>query len=328
MPPVKPLANATKPATPAKPATKPAPAKPAAPTKPANPPAKPTPVKSEVIRPGRERQTITKDDIGTVDAATLAPVDSNKLAKAASAVPLPSWLQKSTLPETNDRQVGDYVGFGSEQSNKWDEMSAAGVQDGQPYLKYEGRYIPLESLNFFLLSGESFKTLMVGREGKFKWASRDLNEEGPTQGSNRPEEHYVMMMLVEAEGTLIPIKGDFRGTKSGGMMQAIRAVEAAATPEWLDRGDAYKVTGAYPHPFGRVYHKITTSYHVSKSTGNPYYRANCVSLPATITQMQTLIDCFSDPDFVSKLDAAKANFDDRVRFLDTVASGEVEGQNG
>lgn len=288
--------------------------------------AKPaTPV--QVKKPEKEKVTITKDDVGTVDAADIVkanPRETQALAKAASAVAVPSWLQKSTMPAVQDKQVGNYIGFASSASGKWGEQQNAGLEDGQPFLFRDSQYQPLKNLSFFLLAGESFKTLMVGKEGKFHWASRDLEEEGPTKGSNRPEEHYVTLMLLDVDGKLIPIKGDFRGTKSGGMASAIRAVEAAGTQQWLSENDRHKVTSAYPHPYGRVYHTMSTHYRVSKTSGNPYFYTTCVCSPSTIAQMQMLIDAFADKEFLLALNEAKTNYDGRISFLDRVVAGEID----
>lgn len=246
------------------------------------------------------------------------PADSKALATAAKSVNIPAWLQKSEMPTVADRDFGGYIGFASTQSNKWNEQQAAKLADGDPYLYHDKTYIPANPLEFFLLAGTAFQTLMVGREGKFQWASRDMEEEGPRMGSNRPEPHYVCVCIVRVQDRLIPIKGDFRGTKSGGCEGAIRAVEAAATPEWLKLTDAHRVTSAFPQAFGRVFHSCTTKYQVSKTSGNPYYRANVTSLPATFTQMQELLNAMGDEAFIAELDECKKNYDARVRFIDDV----------
>jgi hypothetical protein len=273
-------------------------------------PVKPTPVTA----------TVKKSE------AEVAPVESSNtsaLAKQAKAVKLPAWLAQTQMPVVAEKDFGGFVGFASSQSNKWNEQQQAGLEDGQPYVYTDQRYIIADPLEFFLLAGESFQTLMVGKEGKFQWASRDLEEEGPTVGSNRPEPHYVCCLIVKAEGQLIPIKGDFRGTKSGGIEGAIRAIEAAATPDWLKLSDGHKVTAAFPHAFGRVFHSCNTTYKVAKTSGNPYYKANCVSKPAGLGQMQELVDALANEDFSKKLNECKSNYDQRIQFLDDVIAGKV-----
>lgn len=253
--------------------------------------------------------------------ATLTKSNSNTdLAKKCAELNIPGWLQQSQMPGVIGSDLTGFVGFGSSASGKWSEQQAAGIEDGQPYLWHNQNYIPLHpSLNFFLLAGESFQSLMVGKGGEFKWASRDLEIEGPTLGSNRTEAHYVCLLIVDVEGYgLIPIKGDFRGTKSRGIEGSIRAIEAAATPEWLGLSDSHKITAIFPRPFGRVYHKITTEYNVSQSNGNPYFVTNAVCSPANISQMQMLADAFTDTNFIVALEEAKKNYQFRVDFMDKV----------
>lgn len=255
--------------------------------------------------------------------------DTKALAKAASTVKLPAWLQTTQLPTVSDRQNGGYVGFASSASEKWAEQVRSGLQDGQPYLYHQQRYIPLQSLDFFLLAGTSFQSLMVGKKGEFLWVSEDMTEVGPTSGSNKPQPHYVCALLVFAEGRIIPIKGDFIGTKSGGIEGAIRAVEAAASPEWLKMSDAHKISSYFPQPFGRVFNSITTSRHISKSgpnRGNPYYRANCTSVPATLSQMSELIEAFKNEDFQTEVEEMRKNYETRVDFLKNIAvNGPARG---
>ena len=264
-----------------------------------------------------EKQTITKADVGTVDAASLIETKPG----GAVALKLPDFLEQVSMPETVGGDQTGYVGFASSASAKWSEQQAAGLEDGQPYLFHEQRYIktPNKALEFFLLSAESFQSLMVGKEGKFQWISRDLDIEGPTAGSNKTQPHYVGLLLVNVNDNLIPIKGDFIGTKSSGFETAIRAVEAAGNPQWLQLSDEHKVTAAFPKPFGRVSHRITTKYQVAKTSGNSYYRTNCMSKPATASQIQLLYKFLSDSDFIDTLNEAKKNYDMRIQFLDNIA---------
>lgn len=246
---------------------------------------------------------------------------TSEIAKSAGKAAIPGWLQQNNnLPEVPDKDTTGYVGFASSASKKWNIQMMAGLNDGQPFVFHQQQYIPLDSVDFFLLSGEAFQSLMVGKEGKFMWVSRDLDEEGPTMGSNKPEIHYVCLMLVNVNGNLIPIKGDFRGTKANGIESAIRAVEAAGLPEWSKLSEAHKVSTAFPQPFGRVYHCITTQAKVSKTSGNPYHRTNCTSAPANVGQMEMVIKAFNNPEFISALNEARENYTLRIQYLDNVAT--------
>lgn len=286
----------------------------------ANPkPVTKVPPKTKPVIPNSTSENpMNENENPLTESKPVTTSQSTVLAQAAKKIALPAWLAKSQMPEVADRQLGGYVGFASSQSGKWNEQQLSGLTDGQPYLYHQQRYIALKSLDFFLLAGESFQTLMVGKEGQFKWATRDLEEEGPTVGSNRPEPHYVCLLIVFADGRLIPIKGDFRGTKSGGIEGAIRAVEAAGTPEWAGYSDAHRISCAFPQPFGRVFHRCTTKYQVAKTSGNPYYRANCISNPATVSQMQELVNALSDDDFIDELEEARNNYNERIHLMDSI----------
>lgn len=280
------------------------------------------PVKPNKMPPAPVKSStpVKADTPVVVDSVKITPADTKELTKSVKSTTIPAWLQKNNMPEVAERNMGGYTGFASSQSLKWPMQQQAGLEDGQPFLYHRQQYIPLHTLNFFLLAGEKFQTLMVGREGKIPWASRDVDVKGPTVGSNKPEVHYVCLMIVDVDGEFIPMKGDFRGTKSGGIEGAIRSIEAAAEPEWLKLSESHRITALFPQPWGRVYQVCSTSYHVSKSSGNSYYRANCTSNPATIKHMQALLEAFNDDEFKVALDEARWNYNARVAFFDAIVA--------
>lgn len=282
----------------------------------ATPPVKQT---TPVVKPTiPEKQTITKSDVGTVPAGLMK---SNQ-ATIPAKVNIPGFLQTSNMPDVSNRQQTGYVGFASTQSKKWGIMQSAGLEDGQPFLYHQNSYIPLATVDFFLCMGASFQTMMVGKEGSFIYACTDMNialDPIVYKGQAvKLEPHYVCLLLVNLNGQLIPIKGDFRGTKSGGMENAIRAVEAASNPDWLKLSDTHKATAAFPQPWGRVYHRISTKRGVSKSNGNPYHSANCSSSPASVTQMQLLVASLADDAFNNNLTEAHNNYNGRLEFMNSV----------
>lgn len=154
--------------------------------------------------------------------------------------------------------------------------------------------------------------------------TRDPREKRKRAACLRAEPHYTCLCLALLGESLVPVKADFRGTKSGAASSAIIAVESARDPEWLRLSEAHKVTGAFPHPWGRVWNQVTTKYKVGKASGNSFHVANCVSKPATVDQMQLLVDAFNDADFLAKLDEAEQGYRLRLEFLDKVAAGEEE----
>lgn len=289
-----------------------------------------------------EKQTIKKSDVATVEASNLVPSSppaliESKEEKKVSHVAIPDFLKTQEMPELSNRRLTGYVGFAHPMSKNFGMMQAAGVDEGMPFLFHQGRFIPAKTLEFFVCRGESFKTYMNDR-GKFIFVTRDLNTvdaTGPIVGTNKftnqqityvPEggkilldPHYICLLIVNLNGNLIPIKGDFRGTKSGGIETCIRAVEAAASPEWGKLSDMHKVSMSFPSPFGRVYHVIRTKHNVGKVSGRAYYTANASSVPSNIAQMQLLASAFENEEFNATLAEANANFDKRVEVMDNIA---------
>lgn len=273
-------------------------------------------------------------------APTIVPSSPPALIESKVNLPqveLPAFLQRTEMPELAGRQLTGYVGFAHPMSKNWPLMAAAGCEEGMPYLNHQGRFIACKTLEFFLCRGETFKTVMNDR-GKFIFATRDIattEVNGPIIGVNRqsgnrvillpeggkviPDPHYICLLIVNLNGTLIPIKGDFRGTKSGGIETCIRAVETAGTPEWGKLSEAHKVSLAFPVPFGRVYHTIRTKPNVSKSSGRPFHTAIASSNPASVSQMQLLANTLANEDFKTVLIEANNNFDKRLEYMDDIA---------
>ncbi len=303
--------------------TKPVPAKPSAP--PAKPPGKP-PV------PTRPQQSAPPAAVVKTDN-----VNTKALQKAAAGITVPAFLQNATLPQTMDAQIGGYVGFADPQSKKWGAMQAAGLEHGDPFVMVDGQYHQCKPLSYFLLIGDSFRTTMEGQEGKFTFATRDLDTplrelaeqiEGDSDKAKKrkaaclkAEPHYTCLILALLGGDrLVPVKLDARGTKSGAASSAIIAVKSAEDPEWLKLSDAHRITAAFPHPWGRVWNVVTTKYKVGRTSGNGFFVANTTSKPASIDQMQLLIDHFQDEAFVAQLEEAEKAYQMRTGFLDSVAA--------
>lgn len=304
MPPVNNLTgNTAAPPKPATPAPKPTPPKPATPAVPPTPP--------------KPHSLANLDNVKTQSAAD----EQKKTADLAKRLQtnLPAWLQQNNnMPLVVPQDSSGFVGFAHPMSKKWPLQQQAGLETGDIYLFRDNQYIPKkEGLKFFLLCGASYQSLM-NQKGEFLWATTDLEENGPTQGNNTTEPHYICLLLVEDGDYLVPIKGDFRGTKSRGIEGAIRAVEAAASPEWLGLSDKHRITAAFPTPFGRVFHHMTTQRYIGKSTGNESFITNVTSMPSTIAQMQMLADEFDTQEFQDELAEARQNYDARIAFMNKV----------
>lgn len=288
-----------------------------------------TPVASDTATPSAaftsDPHTAEREPVNTPPLAPNTPVK----ASTPGQLTLPSFLQQSAMPETIEQEMTGFVGFASSASKKnWPNLSAAGCTEGMAYVSKDGSIIPLPNgIKFFLLKADSFQTQFLS-DGSFSFVTRDLELEGPTTAklpngavvNAKTEAHYIGLLIVELpNGTWIPIKGDFRGTKSNGLSGPINAVKAAASPSWAsDNGnqEAYRLAAAFPHPFGRVFHHVTTQMYVGKGTGNTSYPAKAQSKPASLTQMQKLNELFTDESFLSTLNEANKNFDARVKFFD------------
>lgn len=245
----------------------------------------------------------------------------------SNQIAIPDFLTQTGMPETQEQQLTGYVGFGEPKSVKnWPIVSAAGVKEGQAYAARQGEIIPLESLKFWLLRADSFQTAMKS-DGSFAFATRDLELPDPgTFGGAKLSAHYIGLMIIELPGNrFIPIKGDFRTTKTGALAGPINAVKVAATPEWANQGDAYRIAAQFPQPFGRVFHTVTTQFYVAKSNGNSSYPAKCTTAPTTVTQMQTLNRLFQDQEFLSQLMEANTNYVARVAFFNDLIGKQNKG---
>lgn len=261
--------------------------------------------------------------------------EQKALQKAASGVKIPEFLQKSTLPELASGELTGYVGFCDQRSKNFVQMTQAGIKPGETYICKDGKFTKAYPLEFFLCMGDSFRTTMEGQDGEFTFATRDLvtplKQLADTTGNPsalKAEPHYAVLLIVNLNGSLIPIKADIRGTKAKAAEGPIRAMEAANSPEWLRLSNAHQATAAFPHPFGRVYNIVTTQYTTFKASGRSGFVAKSQSNPATVDQMQMLIDAMGDDDFNSTLEEARNNYNMRIDFLDKLVAGETAPATG
>lgn len=270
------------------------------------------PTKEEPKKEEKELQTINANGVGEFSLIESNEVDTTDLA-------LPSFLAEDKQIELANPMGTEYLGFADKRAEKsWATVSAAGVPDGSPYIVKNGQITALPVIEYFLLVGSSFLTHMHGPDMKIMYASTDITEQNPDP--KHRQAHYVALLIVDVKGVLTPIRGDFRGTKTNAIENAFRALKDAAKPDWISKSDAHKVTAAFPKPFGRVYHSMTTYYDVSKSTGFGFYATKGNSLPSSPTMMQRLYDAFKNPEFTKELDASHQSYLTRVSFLNEAAA--------
>lgn len=272
-----------------------------------------------------------------IESKPTAPPATSDFKSQVSKLALPSFLQQS-MPDVSDRELSGFIGFCSDASKRYSEQQNAGLTNGDIFLFHQGQYIKCPQLEFFIANGTSFRSVM-SNTGAFPFATRDLECKRAKYklGSYDPklnrmtyvdveadaQPHYICLCIVNVNGRLIPIKGDFIGTKSGGMESAIRAVESAGdiNSGWEKLSEAHKVTMAFPQPFGRVFHLMRTKGEIVKSgknAGLPYFRTVTVSGPASVTQMQLLIEHLTNGEFMEALNESYVNYQSRVKFMDDV----------
>lgn len=283
--------------------------------------------------PIKDEQTISANEVGTVPVelvnrpvsdATPRPANMSTPPTPSGSLALPDipgFLTQDSMPETAEQMRSGYIGFGEPRSVKnWPMISAAGVVEGQAYAARAGEIIPLQQLEFWLLRADSYKTAMK-TDGSFSFATRDLEYVDPGTHGGKVGEHYIGLMIVKLpNGNYIPIKGDFRTTKSNALSGPINAVKAAGTPEWANQSDANKLAAQFQRPFGRVYHYVNCAYYVGKASGNASYPARSRSVPSTLSQLQELSALFTEQEFLTQLREANENYEGRIKFMDELCA--------
>lgn len=306
------------------------PVKPFVPTQPIPPIENPVSTEQQV-QPDLIESKPNSPTLGTVD-----------FKQAVGRLVLPDFLQ-TAMPDVSDRELSGYIGFCSDASKRYGEQLNAGLANGDIFLFNQGQYIKCPQLEFWIANATSYRSVM-STSGAFQFVTKDLELKRakfnvpiadpripgkvnlvPTEKDTAP--HYICLCIVNINGRLIPIKGDFIGTKSGGIESAIRAVESAGDIEsgWEKLSDQHKTTMAFPQPFGRVFHIMRTRGEVSKTNGLPYFRTITVSGPASVSQMQLLIDNLTNDEFMAALNEAYVNYQSRVKFMDDLIGSKSNG---
>lgn len=270
----------------------------------------------------------------TVAAVEINTIPPAKLAPMTRAVP--AFLKTFTAPALAGSQQGSgYVGFASDSSANWPAMQAAKLEVGEPFAHHNGAYLKLadSTLRFWLVACESFKSI-TDASMTYLYVTRNLKIERVTlklangktktldSGPGGIQEHYsAYLFALLPSGEIAPLRADFIGTKSGGVASAVAAVRSAADPNsgWLDMSDSHKITGQFPHPFGRVMCAMRTIPKLSKGNGNTYHRALCHTAPATLDEMGALLRVLGSDLFNETNESAHKAYLDRIKFLDMTA---------
>lgn len=233
---------------------------------------------------------------------------------AATALAVPAFLSAiPAIPAANDLPEGSsiYGFYASSRSKNYDKCIKAGASDGDAVISVEGNLIPAKPLKFFLAAAFACRSKMEN-DGSISRVSLDIK----TRRDETPDEHYVTLLVVSVNSQLIPVKFDFRTTKSGAAEEAIRTLHQAQTPEWAGLTPAHKETAAFPIPWGKVFSEVTTQRKVS-STGLVYFQAIPSCRPATVGEMKQLMDAAGDTQFLATFEKVKSEYEQRVAELRT-----------
>lgn len=294
---------------------------------PITPPQNPQPSNT----PQRETQTITQADVGTIevksqDSSKVGGIDFAALAKSVQDSSLiPDWMQQEYQLETVDRPQGDWLGFCEGQGKHIVPLAQMGVGQGEPFAFIKQQYVKIKTpVRYFLLDSAVYRSHMLP-SGNFDYVTRDIQTsprelcQGKNFQSHHLYNHYVCLLLLIHENALWPLRADFRGPKEHAGAQAVRALEAAKTPEWLKTSSAHMLTATMPIPSGRVVNHMTLQKDVSKSTGKNLYRVHCSPNPATLEEMTLFLNSLSQPEYQERLEEAKRYFEGRLDFMDKLA---------
>lgn len=260
-----------------------------------------------------------KNLMNGVASSVAAPVASAPIAPAnpvANAIAVPSFLSQAPaipagLAELPENASGPYVAIATARSGKWNELKAAGLAEGDFYLRREGDIVKLMPLRMFVIRADLFKTKMDSL-GNIVQASRDMTAEGL-------DEHVTMLLIVfMPDGTLVPCTSDMRRTAAPGAITALRGLEAATDPAFASTSPAHAVAAAFPLPAGRVVMEFHTSRRVSRTSGNPYYTTSAHVAAAKAEEMKQLSEFLKDEASVAALTAANTAFEARVENLSKV----------
>lgn len=175
-----------------------------------------------------------------------------------------------------------YVGSYEKSSNKGAELAQAGVAMGSFYLALNGRYIPMPTLQFHLLNYRQFWTTTDDK-------SVVLEAKLASQGfQSKFQEHFEAVLLVYANGELIPAHARFRGAKSAAGYKASVELEAAQDGKWASKSPEHKIAAGIKEPWARFVTSVVTQKNTAKKTGLPYWKAIPSTAPTNAAQAKII----------------------------------------
>lgn len=247
---------------------------------------------------------------------------TTSLAKNAGVLDnvLDKYKEQLLAPVTSEMSEGtgvDYVGFADAKSKNLEALIAAGVPIGSAYVRTNGKFHPLPTLEFHLLSATQL------------WVNFDqtgavvgVTNKDPRTWSSPFKENIETAVLVYTPVGVVPAKATFRTTKAQPARLGHKELEYASgkTPDgqkpWgqIDKAHA-AVAGAFQLPGLRFFVSTTINKGTSKGKGLQQYIANGKIVLTTPEKSKELEAFFTSDEAKERLAAVMESYTARVTEL-------------
>lgn len=243
-------------------------------------------------------------------ATAPAITQPTQTVRTALAIPA-AFGAMATLPGVDELPEASliYGFYASSRSKNYDKCLKAGAAEGDAVISVEGNLVALKTFKYFLAAAFACRSKMEN-DGSIS----AVNLDAKTYRNETPDEHYVTLLIAFVNGKLIPVKFDFRTTKSKAAAEPIRTLHQSITPEWGNLSPQHRDTMAYQIPWGRVVTETTTQRRVS-AKGLVYHETIPVSRPATPDEMKALTEFASNQDNLDLFSRVQADYEKRCEEL-------------
>jgi hypothetical protein len=299
-------------ATKAAPAAKPPAAKAGTVTKMPTPAAKPAATKAPATKPAVTTTAIVKSE-----TKVALPQLSETLADIGHYEP-----GETPLPEGGGGVA--WIGFFQPKAGRAGEIVKAlgSITDGTPYMRIAGGYVLVGGFAWVVLAQKRYWCALDDKSSLIAVWQHDqgFNTQVRVEGKIRKVKDAVTAILLLLPGQqplpeeLAPATitvCDFRGTKAPAVLQHLKAVETAMTPEWAaENGD---LASSVPPRF-----RVCSQFRVKAVTprgGNAYSLAEAHTLPASLAQIEAVQEWHQNEDLQEEFSRAQEIFTQRVSKL-------------
>ncbi len=263
--------------------------------------------------------------------STAAPLVADKAPVTETAVtPVPENTQltadqylQSLAVVDNDSTDGDtdagpaYGGFSWQKSGDKtkDAVKAAGGGDDTFYIVKNGACIPCKPFQFYLLESKKYFTQVNDNNQVIAASHTDPN-------NDKWQEHGIAVVLVKLNGTLVPVKMNFRGGQYRCILDARRQreMQLKKPSDFIAQGEAYKVavTGPVPAAFMVTASGVTTK---STTSGRLYVKGTGTLAVSKIGDIEEFIKQTKNPEFMKQLTPVLGTFRRQIDALEKLANG-------